>query len=73
MAIPEAETFSFEERVDDVLRKIALTGLASLTAEEKSLLDEASKFYRQRRDAQDGDDEDEDGPSGPDLGLDSLP
>lgn len=72
MAIPEAETFSFEERVDDVLRKIALTGLASLTAEEKALLDEASKFYRRRRDAQDGDDEEEDGPA-PDLGLDSLP
>ncbi|MBX3468586.1 MAG: hypothetical protein KF878_17065 [Planctomycetes bacterium] len=72
MAIPEAETFSFEERVDDVLRKIALTGLASLTTEEKSLLDEASRFYRKRRDGQGEDEEDEDGP-GPDLGLDSLP
>jgi hypothetical protein len=71
MAIPEAETFSFEERVDDVLRKIARSGLASLSAEEKNLLAEASKFYRERRDAQ-GEDEDEDGPA-PDLGLDSLP
>lgn len=74
MAIPEAETFSFEERVDDVLRKIAQTGLASLTAEERSLLDEASRYYRRRRDGQDGgdEDEDEDG-AAPDLGLDSLP
>jgi hypothetical protein len=69
--IPEAETFSFEERVDDVLRKIARTGLASLTAEEKTLLDEASRYYRGRREQ----DEDEDEVEGtaPDLGLDSLP
>lgn len=72
MAIPEAETFSFEERVDDVLRKIALTGLTSLTAEEKHLLDRASKFYRKRRDGGGGDDEDDEG-QGPDLGLDPLP
>jgi hypothetical protein len=69
--IPEAETFSFEERVDDVLRKISRSGLASLTAEEKTLLDEASRFYKKRKDAAEEEDED-DGPA-PDLGLDSLP
>jgi hypothetical protein len=72
MAIPEAETFSFEERVDDVLRKIAQNGLASLSSEERKFLDEASKRYRERRDGQDEDDDDQDGPA-PDLGLDSLP
>lgn len=73
MAVPEAETFSFEERVDDVLRKIALTGLASLTSEERKFLDEASRKYRERRDGRDEEDEDDaDGPA-PDLGLDSLP
>jgi hypothetical protein len=66
--VPETDTF--EERVDEVLRKITSTGIASLTADERTVLDEASKLYRERKTrasspAADDEDEDEDDESPP--------
>jgi signal recognition particle GTPase len=50
MALAEVpDTDTFEERVDELLRKITATGMSSLTPEERGALEEASKTYRERK------------------------
>lgn len=47
LAVP-ADGDPLNERVDDLLRKISEGGLASLSADERAFLDEASQEYRRR-------------------------
>ncbi len=51
---------TFDERVDEILRKVSRSGLASLTADERGLLDEASRTYKARQAGSGDDDEPED-------------
>jgi predicted Zn-dependent protease with MMP-like domain len=44
-----AHAVGFELNVDDLLRKIAAEGMAALTADERTFLDEASQRFRNRR------------------------
>lgn len=46
---PRPNTAQFDERVDEILKKIASEGEASLTEDERSTLTEASRRYRHRR------------------------